>query len=103
MLVLQPIVSISTLPKSYRDSTQKADIPGINGMQGMKDNYEKKNAEILGKIIFHLSKACKLFNDLKDRRVSAVEQGEWENAIKLCKDAIEFINGKVDSMGKIHR
>ena len=72
-------------------------------MQEIKDNYEKKNAEILGKIIFHLSKACKLFNDLKDRRVSAVEQGEWENAIKLCKDAIEFINGKIDSMGKIHR
>jgi len=103
MLVLKPIVSISTLPKSYRDSTQKADIPGINGMQGMKDNYEKKNAEILGKIIFHLSKACKLFNDLKDRRVSAVEQCEWESAIKLCEEAIEFINGKVDSMGKIHR
>jgi hypothetical protein len=103
MLVLQPIISISTLPKSYRGGTQKADIPGINGMQGMKDNCKKKNAEILGKIIFHLSKACKLFNDLKDRRVSAVEQCEWENVIKLCKDAIEFINGKVDSMGKILR
>ena len=70
-------------------------------MQKMKDNYEKKNAEMLGKIIFHLSKACKLFNDLKDRRVSVVEQGEWENAVKLCKEAIEFINGKVDNMGKI--
>ena len=70
-------------------------------MQEMKDNYEKKNDEILGKITFHLSKACKLFNDLKDRRVSAVEQGEWENAVKLCKEAIEFINGKVDNMGKI--
>ena len=76
-------------------------MPCIKGMQGMKDSCEKKNAEILGKIIFHLSKACKLFNDLKDRRVSGVEQGEWENAAKLCKDAIEFINGKVESMGRI--
>jgi len=67
----------------------------------MKDNCEKKNAEILGKIITHLSKACKLFNDLKDERVSAIEQDEWESAIKLCKEAIEFVNGKVDSMGKI--
>ena len=78
-------------------------MPGINGMQGMEDNCKKKNGEILGKITFHLSKACKLFNDLKDKRVSAVEQCEWENAIKLCKDAIEFINGKVDGMGKIVR
>ena len=76
-------------------------MPGINGMQGMEDNCEKKNAENLEKIIFHLTEACKLFNDLKDRRVSAFEQREWENAIKLCKDAIEFIYGKVDSMGKI--
>ncbi len=67
----------------------------------MEDNCRKKNAEILGKIIFHLSEACKLFNELKDRKVSAFEQRRWENAIKLCKDAIEFINGKVDSMGKI--
>ena len=76
-------------------------MPCIKGMQGMKDSCEKKNAEILGKIIFHLSKACELFNNLKDRRVGVVEQHEWENAIKLCKDAIEFVNGKVDSMGKI--
>jgi hypothetical protein len=55
----------------------------------------------LGKIIFHLSKACELFNELRNRKVSGVEQGEWENAVKLCKDAIEFINGKVDSMEKI--
>jgi hypothetical protein len=75
-------------------------MPGINGMQAMEDNC-KKNAEILENIIFHLSEACKLFNDLKDRRVSAVEQHEWKNAIKLCRDAIEFINGKVGSMGKI--
>ncbi len=67
----------------------------------MEDNCKKKNAEILEKIIFHLSEACKLFNDLKSRKVSGVEKREWENAIKLCKDAIEFINGKVDNMGKI--
>jgi len=76
---------------------------GVNGMQGMGDNCEKKNAENLEKIIFHLSEACKLFNDLKDRRVSALEQREWENAIKLSKDAIDFINSKVDSMEKIVR
>lgn len=69
-------------------------------MQGIEDSRKKKNAEILEKIIFHLSEACKLFKGLKDRKVSAVEQREWENAIKLCEDAIEFINGKVDSMGK---
>jgi hypothetical protein len=72
-----------------------------DGMRGMEDNCKKKNAEVLQKIIFHLSEAYKLFNDLKDRRVSAVEPREWQNTIKLCKDAIEFINGKVDSMKKI--
>jgi hypothetical protein len=71
-------------------------MPGINGMQGMEDDCKKKNAEILQKIISHLREAYKLFNDLKDRRVSAVEQREWKNAIKLRKDAIEFINGKDD-------
>ena len=76
---------------------------GTNGMQEVEDNYKKKNAEILEEIIFHLSEAYGFFNDLKDRRVSAVEQREWEDAIRLCKNAIEFINGKVDSMGKMLR
>jgi len=69
----------------------------------VEDNCKKKNGEMLEKIIFHLSEACKLFNELKDRGGSAFEQRDWENTIKLCKDAIEFINGKVDSMGKIVR
>ena len=62
-----------------------------------------RNAEILGKIIFHLSEAYELFNNLKYAGVTPLEQREWENAIKLCKDAIGFINGKVDGMGKILR
>lgn len=80
-------------------------MPGINRMQGMEmeDDCKKKNTEILEKIIFHLSQAYKLFNDLKDRRISTFEQSEWENAIKSCKDAIDFINGKVDRMGEILR
>jgi isocitrate dehydrogenase kinase/phosphatase len=81
----------------------KADMPGINGMKGIKDDCKKKDAEILGKIIFHLSEAYKLFNDLKDRRISTFEQSQWENAVKSCKDAIEFMNAKVDSIGKILR
>ncbi len=67
----------------------------------MEDDYKKKDDEILRKIIFHLSKAHKLFYNLRDRRVSVGEQGEWESAIKLCNDAIEFVSGKVDSIGKI--
>jgi len=78
-------------------------MPSINERQRMEDNCKKKNAEIVEGIILHLSEACKLLKYLKDGRVSAVEQREWENAIKLCKDAIEFINGKLDSMGKFLR
>ena len=71
------------------------------GIRGVENNRKKNNAEILKKIVFHLNEACELFDDLKDRRISTFEQREWENTIKLCKDAIEFINGKVDSMEKI--
>ena len=78
-------------------------MPGINGIQEMKDDCEKNNAEILKKITFHLSKAHNLFDNLKHRRVSEVEQGEWKHAVKLCKEAIEFIDGKIDSIGKILR
>ena len=67
----------------------------IDGVRGMEDNRKKKNAEILEKIIFHLSEAFKLFNDLKIERVSSPEQRERENTVKLCKDAIGFINGKL--------
>ena len=67
----------------------------------MQNNCKKGNAEVLEKIIFRLSQVCKLFDDLKYARVTALEQREWENGIKLCKDAIEFINGKVDAIGKI--
>ncbi len=69
----------------------------------MEDNCEWKDAKMLQKIIFHLSEACKLFNNLKYRRVGVLEQREWENTVKLCKDAIEFVNGKVDTIGKIIR
>jgi len=72
-------------------------------MRGVENDCKKGNAEILEKIIFHLSQIFKLFDDLKYARVTELEQREWENGIKLCKDAIEFINGKVDGMGKIVR
>jgi len=79
-------------------------MPGINRMQEIeKDDCKKKDAEILEQIICHLGEACKLFNDLKDRRISTFEQSQWDNAIKLCEDAIEFVKGKVDSMQKTLR
>ena len=67
----------------------------------MENNRKKGNAEVLEKIFFHLNQVCKLFDDLKYARLTALEQREWENGIKLCKDAIEFINGKVNAIGKI--
>jgi len=63
-----------------------------------KDDRKKKDAEVLEQIICHLSEACKLFNDLRDRRISTFEQSQWESAIKLCEDPVEFVKGKVDSM-----
>ena len=74
---------------------------GIDWMQGKKGNRKKKDVAILEEIIFHLSEAYKLFNGLKDRRISTFEQSQWENAVKSCEDAIEFINAKVDIIGKI--
>lgn len=82
---------------------KKVDMPGRNRMQWMEDDSKKKNAEILAKILFHLSETYRLFNDLKDRRISTFEQSEWENAIKSCRVAIDFIKGKLDRMREILR
>jgi hypothetical protein len=52
-------------------------MPGINWMQGIqKADCKKKDAEILETIIFYLSEAYRLFNDLKDRRNSTFEQSQ---------------------------
>ena len=61
----------------------------------MEGDCEKENAEILGKIIFHLSEAFKLFNDLQIGMISEIEQQERRNTVKLCKGAIRFIKGKL--------
>jgi len=76
-------------------------MPDIDGVRGMEDNFKKSNAEILEKIIFHLSEAFKLFNDLKNGRVSEIEQREWKHSVKLCKDAIGFINGKLMALERL--
>ena len=80
---------------------RKTDMPDRNRMQWMEDDNKKKDAETLRNIIFRLSETYKLFNDLKDRRTSPFEQSEWENAIKSCRVAIDFIKGKVDRIGEI--
>jgi hypothetical protein len=62
---------------------------------------KERNRNSLERITFHLDQAMRFCNQLDLSGLGPVEQSEWDNRMKICKNAIEFTLVSVQKLGKI--
>jgi hypothetical protein len=65
------------------------------------DIDKERNRNALDRITFHLTQAMKFCNQLDLSRLGPLEQSEWDNRMKICKNAIEFTRESVQKLNKI--
>ena len=65
------------------------------------DIEKERNRIVLERISFHLDEAMRFCKQLDLSGLALVEQREWDNRMKICKDAIEFTMGSVQKLSKI--
>ena len=65
------------------------------------DVDKERNRVALEKISFHLIEAMRFCNQLDLSGLGLLEQGEWDNRMKICKNAIEFTKDSVEKLSKI--
>ena len=62
---------------------------------------KERNRMALERISFHLDEAMRFCNQLDLSGLGLLEQGEWDNRMKTCKNAIEFTKNSVRKLSKI--
>ena len=62
---------------------------------------KERNRNSLERITFHLDQAMRFCNQLDLSGLGPVEQSEWDNRMKTCKNAIEFTKESVQKLSKI--
>jgi hypothetical protein len=62
---------------------------------------KERNRNSLERITFHLDQAMRFCNQLDLSGLGPVEQSEWDNRMKICKNAIEFTLISVQKLSKI--
>jgi hypothetical protein len=62
---------------------------------------KERNKTISEQISFHLDEAMRLCSQLDLSGLSSLDQTEWNNRMKICKDAIEFTKESVQKLRKI--
>jgi len=65
------------------------------------DIDKERNRNALERITFHLDQAMRFCNQLDLSGLGPVEQSEWDNRMKICKNAIEFTSISVQKLSKI--
>jgi len=65
------------------------------------DIDKERNRNALERITFHLAQAMRFCNQLDLSGLGPVEQSEWDNRMKICKNAIEFTKESVRKLSKI--
>jgi hypothetical protein len=65
------------------------------------DVDKERNRVALERISFHLIEAMRFCNQLDLSGLGLLEQGEWDNRMKICKNAIEFTRDSVQKLSKI--
>jgi hypothetical protein len=65
------------------------------------DIDKERNKKILEQMSFHLDEAMRLCSQLDLSGLSPLDQTEWNNRMKICKDAIEFTKESVQKLSKI--
>ena len=62
---------------------------------------KERNRNSLERITFHLDQAMRFCNQLDLSGLGPPEQSEWDNRMKICKNAIEFTLISVQKLSKI--
>lgn len=62
---------------------------------------KEKNSIVLERISFHLQEALRLCAQLDFSGLGSLEQREWTDRIKLCKNALEFTRDSAEKLSKI--
>jgi len=64
------------------------------------DIDKERNRIALERISFHLAQAMRFCNPLDPSGLGPQEQSEWDNRMKICKNAIEFAKESVQKLNK---
>jgi len=62
---------------------------------------KERNRNSLERITFHLDQAMRFCKQLDLSGLALPEQSEWDNRMKICKNAIEFTLISVQKLSKI--
>jgi hypothetical protein len=65
------------------------------------DIDKERNRIALERISFHLDEAMKFCNQLDLSGLGPLEQSEWDNRMKICKNAVKFTKESVQKLSKI--
>jgi hypothetical protein len=65
------------------------------------DIDKERNRSALERITFHLDQAMRFCNQLDLSGLDPPEQSQWDNRMKICKNAIEFTKESVQKLSKI--
>jgi hypothetical protein len=61
---------------------------------------KETNRIVLEEISFHLDEAMRLCSQLDLSGLSLLDKREWDNRMKICKEAIEFTKTSVQRLSK---
>ena len=62
---------------------------------------KEENRIVLEGISFHLITALHLCSQLNLSELSSLQQTEWNDRIKICKNALEFTKESVERLSKL--
>jgi hypothetical protein len=62
------------------------------------DIDKERNRIALERISFHLDETMRFCKQLDLSGLGLLEQGEWDNRMKICKDAIKFTRESVQKL-----
>jgi hypothetical protein len=62
---------------------------------------KERNRIALERISFHLDEAMRFCDKLDLSGLGQIEQREWDNRMKTCKDAIKFTRESVQKLSQI--
>jgi hypothetical protein len=62
---------------------------------------DKKNRVVMEQIFFHLLETLRLCSQLDLSNLNSLEKREWNDRIKLCKNALEFTKNSVEKLSEL--
>jgi hypothetical protein len=62
---------------------------------------KERNRFALERVSFHLEEAIRFCHQLDLSGIGPLEQREWDDRMKTCKDAIKFTRESVQKLSKI--